>query len=47
MMIIDLSHYEIIHEMDQDPGTIPDNASDMVIPHLKKELWMVILIAEG
>ena len=36
MMIIDLSHCETIHEIDQDPDTIPDNASAMVIPHLKK-----------
>ena len=36
MMIIDLSHCEIVHEMDQNPDTIPDSASDMVIPHLKK-----------
>ena len=42
MMILDLNYYEIIHEMGQDPGTIPNNVSDMVIPHLKKEVWVVI-----
>ena len=37
MMIIDLSHCEIINEIDQDPDIIPDNASDMVIQYLTKE----------
>ena len=46
MMIIDLSHCEIIHEMDQNPDTIPDNASDMVIPYFIEEIWLVILLAE-
>ena len=32
MIIIDVSHYEIVHEMDQEPGTIPDDASDIVMP---------------
>ena len=36
MMIIDLTHCDIIHDMDQDPDTIPDNAGEMVIHHLKK-----------
>ena len=46
MMSIDLSHCEIIHEMDQDPDIIPDNASYMVIPYFTKETLVVILAAE-
>ena len=46
MMIIDFSHSEIIHKMDQYPDTITDNASNMVIPHLTIEIWVVILAAE-
>ena len=45
-MIIDLSHCKIIHKMDQDPDTIPDSTSDMVIPYLTREIWVVILAAE-
>ena len=47
MITIDLNHCEIIHEMDHDPDTILNNASDMVIPHLTKDIWVVILAAEG
>ena len=47
MMIIDLRHCKIIHEMDQDLDIIPDNASDIVIPHLTREIWVVILVVEG
>ena len=36
MMIIDLNHCEIIHEMDQDPDSIPGSAGDMVIPYLTR-----------
>ena len=47
MTIIDLSHCEIIHEMDQNPDTIHDKTSDMVIPHLAKEISVVVLVAGG
>ena len=45
-MIIDLSHCEIIHEMDQDPDIVPDNAGYMVTPHLTNEIQVVMLAAE-
>ena len=41
MMIVDLSHCDIIHDTNQDPATISDNASEMLIPHLTKEKWVV------
>ena len=46
MIIIDIIHCEIIHEMYQDPDTIPDNTSDMLLPHLTRKIWVVILAAE-
>ena len=36
-MIIELSEWDIIHSMDQDPDTIPDNADQQIIPYLTKD----------
>ena len=38
MMIIDLSNYDIVHDMDQDPDTITDDAADRIITHFTKEM---------
>ena len=46
MMIIDLSNYDIVHDMDQDLDTITDDTPDIIIPPLTKEKWVVILAAE-
>ena len=37
MMIIDLSNCDIVHDMDQDPDTITDDAPDRTVTHLTKE----------
>lgn len=46
MMIIDLSNCDIMHDMDQDPDTILDDASKQIISHLIKEKRIVISAAE-
>ena len=47
MMIIDLSECDIIHNMDQDPDTIPDDAEQLIIPHLTNKKWVIFLAAES
>ena len=47
MMIIDLSDCDTIHIMDQDPDSIPDDAEQQIIPHFKKEKWVIVLAAES
>ena len=47
MTIIDLSECDIIHNMDQDPDTIPDDTDQQVIPHLTKEKLVIVLAAES
>ena len=47
MMIIDLSECDIIHTMDQDPDTIPNDASDRIIHHLTNEKWVVLLASQS
>ena len=36
-MIIDLSYCDIIHNMNQDPDIMPDDADQQSIPHLTKK----------
>ena len=33
--------------MDQDPYTLPDDATEIIIPHLIKEKGLVVLAAES
>ena len=35
-----------MHNMDQNPDIIPDDADQQVIPHLTKEKWVIVLVAE-
>ena len=39
-MIIDLTHCDIIHDMDQDPYNIPDNIGEMVDEYnIQTKVW--------
>ena len=45
-MIIYLSDCDVIHNMDQYPDTIPNDADQQIMPHLVKEKWVIVLPAE-
>ena len=45
--IDDLWDYDIIHNMDQDPHTLPNDADQQIIPHLIKDKWVMVLTAES
>ena len=46
-MIIDLSECDIIHTMDQDPDTIPNDESDRIIHYLTNEKWVIVLASQS
>ena len=46
MMKIDILDFDIIHNMDQYPDTLPDDADQQNIPHLTKDKWIIVLAAE-
>ena len=33
--------------MDQDPDTLPDDATERIIPYLTKYKWVSVLVAES
>lgn len=43
MMMIDVTHCDIINYMDQDPDTLPNNYKH----NLTKKKWVVLLAAES
>ena len=47
IMILDLSECNIVHHMDQDPDTIPEDATARIIPHLTKEKWVILLASQS
>lgn len=47
MMIIDLTHSDIIYDMAQDLDTLPNNCNQISIHHLIKEKWISPLAAES
>ena len=47
MMIIDLINCDISYEMDYDPDTLPYDVAEIIIPHLTKKKWAVVLAAES
>ena len=45
-MILDLSDYDIIYEIDQDKNTLSYDEAERFSPHLIKEKWVVVLAVE-
>ena len=47
IVILDLSECEIVHNMEHNPDTLPDDATDRVVPHLSKEKWVILVAAQS